>query len=165
MVELDVGGGVAVLRAGLDDVGIESALGEEFRVRDSVGFRLEGLDELGANDFALLLRVGDAGQAGEELFGPVDDAQVHFEVVTKGRDDAFALVAAEQAVVHEDADELVADGLVDKRSGDGGIDAAAEAADDFGVAHAPADALDRLRDEVAHLPVASAAADVVEEIL
>ena len=48
---------------------------------------------------------------------------------------------------------------------DGGIDAAGEAADDRGVADLLADGLDRLGDEVAHLPVAGAAADVVEEVL
>jgi hypothetical protein len=35
-------------------------------------------------------------------------------VVPEGRDDGLALVASEQAVIDEDADELVADGLVDK---------------------------------------------------
>ena len=97
--------------------------------------------------------------------GPVDDVQVDLEVVAEGRDDALSLVPAQQAVVHEDADELVADGLVEQGGDDGGIDAAGEAADDLGVAHLLADALDGLADEVAHLPVAGAAADAVEEVL
>ncbi len=130
-----------------------------------VGLGFEDLDELGADDLPFLLRVGDARQACEELLRPIDDAQVHVEVVAEGGDDALPLVPAEQAVVHEDADELLADGLVQQRGDDGGIHPAAEAADDLGVADLLADRVDRLGDEVAHLPVAGAAADVVEEVL
>ncbi len=165
VMELDVGGGIAVLVAGLDDVRVERALGEEFGVGDLAGLRFEGLDELGADDLTLLLRVGHAGEGREELAGPIDDAQVNVEVIPEGRDDALPLIAAEQAVIDEDADELVADGLVEQRGDDGGVHAAAEAADDGGVADLPADVLDRLGDEIAHFPVAGAAADVVEEVL
>ena len=64
-------------------------------------------------------------------------------------DDALRLFAAEQAVVDEDAGELVADRAVHERGGDGGVDAAGERADDAAVADLLADADDGVGDEVA----------------
>jgi len=52
--------------------------------------------------------------------------EVHLEVAVEGVDDALGLVLAEEAVVDEDAGELVADGAVDEGGGDGGVDAAGE---------------------------------------
>ena len=76
-----------------------------------------------------------------------------------------ALLAAEEAVVDEDAGELVADGAVDERGGDGGVDAAREGADDAAVAHLLSNARHALLDEVARRPEPAAAANVVEEVL
>jgi hypothetical protein len=73
------------------------------------------------------------------------------EVVAEGRLDELALVLAQQAVVDEDAGELVADGPVQQGGDDGRIDAAGEAADDA-VADLLADARSFCR-EVAHAPV------------
>ena len=49
--------------------------------------------------------------------------------------------------------------------GDGGVDAAGEGAEHAAVAHLPADAQDRIGDEVAGRPVAAAAADAEDEVL
>src|SRR3989304_2418318 len=56
---------------------------------------------------------------------------------------------------------LAADGVGDERGDDRGIPPAGEGADDLAVADPGADGLEALRDEVAHRPVAGAAADAV----
>ena len=48
----------------------------------------------------------------------------HVEVAAEGLDDLLRLVLAHQAVVDEDARQLVADRLVDEQRRDGGVDAA-----------------------------------------
>ncbi len=72
--------------------------------------------------------------------------------------------AAQQAVVDEDAGELVADGLVQQRRRHAGIHAAAQAENHPFLADLRADFLDRLLDVVAHRPVLAAAADAVDEV-
>ena len=86
-------------------------------------------------------------------------------MAAEGGDDALRLLAAQEAVVDEDAGELVAHGPVHQGGGDGGVDAAGEGADDAAGAHLLADAAHALGDEAAGGPVAPAAADVVEEVL
>ena len=56
----------------------------------------------------------------------------HAEALAEGLDDLRRLVAAEQAVVDEDARELVADGLVDEQRRDRAVDAAREPAEHAG---------------------------------
>ena len=101
----------------------------------------------------------------QEALGRVDVDELHLHVAAEGLDDALGLLAAHQAVVDEDARELVADGLVHERRRDGGVDAAGERADHAAVADLLADAVDAVGDEVAGRPVAAAAADLVEEVL
>src|SRR6185503_4758078 len=144
--------------------GVERALGEELGAFDGLGLALERLDEFLADDLALLLRVAHAGQLAEELLAGVAGAKVDLEVVAEGGLDEVAFVLTEQAVVDEDADELVADRLVEQGRDDGGIDAAREAADHLAGLHLLAHAANRLLDEVAHRPVAGALADLVDEV-
>src|SRR5512134_3421047 len=67
VVRLD-GGGLLGLRAGrLDDVGIYRSLGEPFRVPDLLRLALEDLDEMPADDLALLFRIRLALQGGKEI--------------------------------------------------------------------------------------------------
>ena len=103
-----VGGAADALRR-LDHVRIERALGQELRVRGLLRLALEDVDELVADDLAFLLRVGHAGQLVEEPVDGVSHAQVELEMVAERGLDQLRLVFAEQAVVHEDADQLVAD--------------------------------------------------------
>ena len=79
-------------------------------------------------------------------------------------DDGLGFVEPQHAVIDEDAGELVADRLVDQHCGDGGIDAAGEAADHLALADLGADLLDRLLAEGAHGPVAGEAGDLADEI-
>ena len=62
-------------RHALDHVGIERALGEEVELADVLGRVLEDVDELGADDLALLLGIGDAGEPRQEARRRVDDDQ------------------------------------------------------------------------------------------
>ncbi len=74
------------------------------------------------------------------------------------------LILAQQTVVHEDAGQLLADGLGQHGSADGGIDAAGQGAEHFSVADLFAQSLDVVFHEGVHLPVAGAAADIVDEV-
>ncbi len=90
---------------------------------------LEGPDELAPDDLALLLRVGDPVEGGEEPVGGIDDVQVD-----AGRGDVvplhlLGLARPQQPVVDEDAGQLVADGALDQRCRHRGVDSAGQAAD------------------------------------
>ena len=68
--------------------------------------------------------------AGSQLFIEavlgIDPDKVQVEVTGRTEDGfhLIALILAHKAVVHEDAGQLVADGLGQEGSGDGGVDAA-----------------------------------------
>ena len=66
----------AVGAAGLDEVGVERALDQELGLDEPAGLLLEDPDELLADELALGLRVGDAGEAGEEPVAGVDVDQL-----------------------------------------------------------------------------------------
>src|SRR3546814_4056056 len=78
--------------------------------------------------------------------------------------DLLALVHAEEAVVDEDAGQLLADRLVDQHRGDGAVDAARQAAQHALVADQRANLGDLGRAELGHRPFAAAAADKADEI-
>ena len=165
VVALDDRAGVAVDGDALDHVRVGRALGEEGGVRDVRAGVVEDLDELAADDLAFAFGLGDSGELGEEAVGGVDVHERHFERAAEELADAFGLVLAEQAVVHEDAGELVADGLVNERGRHGGIHAAGEAEDHVVGADRLADFRHGAVDEVGHVPVPGAAADAEAEIL
>jgi hypothetical protein len=102
-------------------------LHEEARVADLRRLLLEDADELGADDLALALGLGDAVQLVEEARLGVDGDERDLEGVAEGGDDLLALVLAHQPVVDEDAGELVADGAVHEQRRHRGVDAAAQA--------------------------------------
>ena len=91
---------------------------------------LEDADELLADDLALLLRLGHAREPREEPLLRLDVDERDVEVAAERLDDLLGLVLAQQAVVDEDAGELVADRLVHEQRRDRGVDAAGEPADD-----------------------------------
>ena len=74
-------------------------------------------------------RVGDAGEFAEKLLRRINMDQRDIVVMPEQVDDRLGLVEPQQAVIDEDAGELVADRLMDQHCGDGGIDAAGQAAD------------------------------------
>ena len=114
MVRLDRGG-LAGLGAGrFDDVGVDGALGQPLGAFLLAGLVLEHFHEFTADDLALGFGIGHAGQLAHELGGRVDVDDLDAHVLGEGLHDLFAFVQAQQAVVDENAGELVADGLVDQ---------------------------------------------------
>ena len=160
VVALDDGG---VAEAGLDDVGVDGALGQEVHLADLLGFLLKDPDELLADDLALVLRLRDAGQLPQEAGLGVHPDEVQVPL-GEGLFHLVALIKAHEAVVHKDAGELAAHGLREKRRGHGGIHAAGEGQEHPAIAHLLPDVPDGGGLVVAHAPVALGAADLIEEV-
>ena len=89
----------------------------------------------------------------------------HAETVAERVHHLRRLVLAQQAVVDEDAGELVADRLVYEQRRDGAVDAARQRAEDPVASDARADPLDLLLDHRGRRPRRRSARDPVEEIL
>ena len=125
---------------------------------------VEHVDEQPADGLALLLRVLDAFERLEERVLGVDVHQRDVVAVAEQRHDLLRLGEPQQAVIDEDAGELLADRLVNEHGGDRRVDAARQSADHPALAHLLADLLDRLVLEGAHGPVAGKAGDLAHEI-
>ncbi|ETW14695.1 cytosine deaminase [Roseivivax marinus] len=148
----------------LDHVRIQGALREEGRALDLVGVLLEHVDEEPADGLALDLGVRHSGQLAEEQVALVGVDQRDVVVVAEHGDDLVRLALAQEAVVHEDAGQIVADRLVDQHRRDRAVDSTRKPADHLGVANLVADLLDRLLAVGAHGPVAGKAG-VLDEVL
>ena len=83
----------------------------------------------------------------------VDADHLDPEVFGEGRHHLVPLAEAQQAVVDEDAGELVADGAVDQGGGHRGVDAAGKAEDDMVAADLLADAGDGVLDDLPRRPL------------
>ena len=129
------------------------------------GLLLEDADELLADPVPLLLRLGDALEPREEALLRLDVHERDLEVAAERLDHLLGLVRAHEAVVDEDAGELVADRLVDEQRGDGRVDAAGERADHALRADLGADPLDLLLDHRRRRPGRRRIGDAVEEVL
>ena len=164
VVRLDLRGD-ALGAAGLDHVRVERALDEEARLAQLLGLLFEDADELLADDPALLLRLGHALEPREEAVGRVDVDERDVEVALERLDHLRGLVLAQQAVVDEDAGQLVADRLVHEQRRDRRVDAAGERAEDALAADLRADPLDLLLDHGRGRPGRPRAGDAVEEVL
>ncbi len=101
----------------------------------------------------------------EETLLRVDVDERHMEVSAERLDDLHRLVLPQQAMVDEDAGELVADRLVDEQRGDGRVDPAGETADDAFVTDLGADPLDLLLDHGGRRPGRRRVGDGIEEVL
>ena len=107
MVALDHRG---LAKAGFDDVRIDRALHKIIDGADLLGFGLKHTDEFLADDLALRLRIGDAGELREEPILRIDADEVDIPFA-EGGFDLVALILAHQAMVDKHAGELAADGL------------------------------------------------------
>ena len=87
--------------------------------------RLEHVDERRADDLALLLRIGDAGEPIEEQRRRVDEDQRQLQPL-EALADLRRLVEPQHAVVDEDARQLIADRAVNEQRRDRRVDAAAQ---------------------------------------
>ena len=90
---------------------------------------LEDADELAADDLALLLRLLDPIEQVEEALLRLHVDERDVEVLAEGLHHLLGLVLPQQAVVDEDARELLADRLVHEQRRDGRVDAARQRAE------------------------------------
>ena len=151
--------------AGLDHVGIERALHQESRVLDATGGVLEHPDEQLADRLALVLGLGDPGEALEEaVLGP-DVDQLDPLVAAKGLDDLLPLVLPHQPGVDEHAGQLGPDRAMDEGRGDSRIDAAGESTDRTPRSDLGTDLIDGGVDERRHRPGTREAGALAEEAL
>ena len=154
-----------LVAARLDHVRVERALDEVADLPELLGLPLEDADELLADRAPFLLGVGDAGELAEEALLGVDVDERDVEVVAERLDDLHGLVFPEQAVIDEDARELVADGLVDEQRGDRRVHSARERAQHALRPDLRADPLDLLLDHGGGGPAGRRVRDRVEEVL
>ncbi len=151
--------------ARLDHVGVERPLHEPADVAEPARLLLEDADELAADDLALLLRLLDAVEQLEEALLRLHVDERDVEMLAERLDDLPGLVLAQQAVVDEDARELLADRLVDEQRRDGRVDAARQRAQHALAPDLRADPLDLLLDHGGRRPGGRCVGDVVEEVL
>ena len=149
--------------AGLDHVGIDRALREEIDRADLFRLFLEHANELLANDLALALRLGHAGELFKEAALGVHADKVDVPLI-ECRLDLVALIEAHETMIDKNAGELRADGLGEQRRHDRRIHAAGERQQHAAGADLFAHSGDGGVLVVAHRPVALRAADLVEEV-
>ena len=80
---------------------INGALRQPFCLRELFLFRIKHFNKFRANDFAFLLRVGNARQLRHKLLARVHVHHLHAQILREHLHHIFALVQAQQAVVHE----------------------------------------------------------------
>ena len=158
------GGGFA--EAGLNDIRVNGSLNKIVNFADLLGFFLEDADKLFADDVALLLRVGDAGQLIIESLAGIHADKVQLIGAFRSENGGYlvCLVLPEQAVIHEYTGQLVTDGLGHEHARHRGIHAAGEGKKGSSTAHFLPDLLDGLFCEIGHLPCLAASADLVHEV-
>ena len=98
--------------AALDDVGIDGALYQKVHFTDLFRNTFERADEFFADDLAFLLGIGYPFQLRKEVFAFIRLDEIHAEFALEYGHDLLGLVLAQQAVVDEYADELIADGFM-----------------------------------------------------
>ncbi len=156
VVRLDRDRRAAGERHALDHVGIERALRQEFRAADLLRLRLEHVDEQLADDLALCLRIGDAGERGEEMSpthrrGPAEccSGRGTARRPARPRPSRSRPWSTNTQVSWSPIASWISTAATD------GIDAAGQSADHPALADLRADFLDRLVLEGAHGPVAA----------
>ena len=157
--------GDALGAARLDHVGVERPLHEPADVAELPRLLLEDADELAADDLPLLLRLLDAVEQLEEslLRLHVDERDV--EMLAERLDDLLGLVLAQQAVIDEDACELLPNRLVDEQRRHGRVDATRQRAEHALAPDLRLDARDLLFDHRSRSPDGWRVRDRVEEVL
>jgi hypothetical protein len=148
---LDQRGRIAGNGHGLDDVGIQRALREKLARPARLVARLK----TSMNVRPMILRLRSGSVTPLSLERNSFEAFSYCNLILKCRRKLahdLRLARAQQAVVDENAGELVADGLVQQRRRHARIHAAAQAENDLFLADLRADFLDGLFDVIAHRP-------------
>ena len=133
---------------GLQDVGVDGALRQEADlVANLACLLLKHADELGTDDLALCLGLGDVNQLAKEAIGRVHIDQVRVHLILEHVDDLLAFTLAHEAVVHVHADELLTDCLDEKGRDDRAVNAAGKSQQNLLVTDLLADCGNLLVDE------------------
>ena len=114
VVALDGDRGAPDGRGAFDDVGVQGPLCQEFHGSKPACLGGKNVDKGFADDLAFFFGVGDALQVVEKQVLGMDHMQIQAERRAEGFLDLPGFVVAEQAVIHENAVQLFADGLVDQ---------------------------------------------------
>ena len=133
--------------AGFHDVRVDGALGQEADAVQLAGLLLEHADEFRADDLALLLGIGHAGELVEEAVDGVDIHEVGVQLVAEDAHDLLGLALAEESVVHMDGNQLLAHGLDEERRDDRGVHTARKGEQHLLVANLGAQFLNLFFDE------------------
>ena len=139
MVQFDRRRGPVSSSPTFDDVGIECALSKKVRTFNLGGLIRKTVDEGAADTAAFFLRVSHAGKHVKKPILSWYDMQVCLEVVSEFLNDGSRLVFPEQAIVDQDAGELIANCPADESGHNGRINAAREAANHPALPHSLAD--------------------------
>src|SRR6266567_1306014 len=130
VMALDYLRGIASDRYTLNHIRIEGALREKFittvfpiavssvLLEQFLGRVLKYFNELVADQFSLRFGIGHAFKQRKKTFAGVHVFQTHMEILAENALHNFFLARAKQSVVHKNTGELVADRLVQQRSGD-----------------------------------------------
>ncbi len=129
------------------------------------GRALEGADELAADDLALLSGSLTPASASRKWSAASTMTRLRAGGGDEVALDLLGLALAQQAVVDEDAGQLVADGPLHQRRGDRGVDAAGQPADHPLAADLGRTCCDLLVDDVRRRPGRAHPGDVVQEVL
>ena len=154
----------AVDRHRLDHVGIDCPLCQPAHVLDPDRLLVEYLDEIAADDLALGLGIAHAGQVTQELVAGLHTLDVQAHVLIR-LEHVLEFVLAQQARIHEDAVEVLADGPVQQHGGHRRVDAARKPEHDLVVAQFLLQLAHGGLYETLRGPLLPAAADTHDEIL
>ena len=108
------------------DVRIDRALCEKLYAGKLLCFLRKNIDKFRADDFSLLLRIGNARKLIQKAVNGIDVNQLRLQLIAKDGNHLLRLALAQKAVVDMHADELLADGLDEQRRDDRRIHAAGE---------------------------------------
>ena len=138
VMRLDDRRGTALRRSRLDHIGIQRSLHQESNAPFHVaGGVFEHIDERMPDAAALFLGVVDVFQFLEEPVRGIHHPQIHAEVRAERVLHLFALAAAQQPMVHEDARQPVSDRAVHQCGRHRRIHTAGESADRASLGRSP----------------------------
>ena len=137
---------------------------QEGSAANILGLLLEDIDERGADNLALLLRILDAGKRAQKKLTRVPVHQRDVVVIAKQIDHLFRLIETQQAMVDKDAGQLLANRLVQQYRDDRGIDAARQPADHPTLANLRPNARNRPITERRHTPITATTRDPMRKV-
>ena len=163
VVALDDGG---LAETALNDIGIDRPLHEEIDLADLLRFGFKDTDEFFADNLALLLRFCHSLEFFIETLLGIDADKVQVVRTFRAEHglDLVALVLSEEAVIDEDARQLLADRLRKQDRRHGGVDAARKCTERLARSDLLAQSFNRRLDEGRHLPIALAQRDAAHKV-